>query len=70
MEITSEEEKIQENVKMPNVIGLTYKEAKKILEENGLGIRSEFESEAIITEQLPKEGIQITKGTEIILYTN
>ena len=35
-----------------------------------IGISEELEAETIITDQLPKAGIQITKGTEVILYSN
>lgn len=70
MEITKKTEEIQETVEMPNVTGLTYEEAKKALKELELSCNNEFESEAIITDQLPKAGIQVTKGKEVILYSN
>lgn len=55
---------------MPNVTGLTYEEAKKILKEQGLETDVEMENDTIITDQLPKEGIQINKGTKVKLYNN
>ncbi len=70
MEITKKTGEIQETVEMPNVTGLTYKEAKKALKELELNCNNEFEPEAIITNQLPKAGIQVTKGKEVILYSN
>ena len=72
LEITREVQEIEESIEMPNVMGITYKEAKQILEENGLAVKQkeEFSEESIITDQLPKAGIQITKGTEVILYNN
>jgi len=54
---------------MPNVTGMTFKEAKSILKEAELEIGVEMENEAIIKDQLPKSGIGITKGTEVILYS-
>ena len=55
---------------MPNVTGITLKEAKQILKEKGLEIKEkeEMNQETVITEQLPKAGIQINKGTKVILY--
>ena len=70
MEISKETEEIKETVIMPNVTGITFAEAEEILEEAEIGISEELEAETIITDQLPKAGIQITKGTEVILYSN
>ena len=70
MEISKETEEIKETVIMPNVTGKTFAEAEEILEEAEIGISEELEPETIITDQLPKAGIQITKGTEVILYSN
>jgi len=70
LEITRETEEIKEIVEMPKVTGLTYKEAKQILKENGLEISEsqEITDDTIIIDQLPKPGIQIIKETEVILY--
>ena len=68
MEIAKHTEEIQETVEMPNVTGIPFNEAKKILEEIGIGVNCSLESETIITDQLPKAGIQILKGTEVKLY--
>ena len=70
MEISRKNEEIKETVEMPNVIGITFEEAKKILKEADLEPSSEMEAGTIITDQLPKAGIQITKGTKVILYNN
>ena len=70
MEISKETEEIKETVIMPNVTGKTFAEAEEILEEAEIGISEELEPETIVTDQLPKAGIQITKGTEVILYSN
>jgi len=72
LEISKEQQEVQEIVKMPNVTGLTYKEAKQILEEQEIQINENegLTEETIITNQLPKAGIQITKGTKVILYGN
>ena len=70
MEVSKETEEIKETVIMPNVTGKTFAEAEEILEEAEIGISEELETETIITDQLPKAGIQITKGTEVISYSN
>ena len=55
---------------MPGVTGLSLSETKKILEEAGLSYKVEGEevNDAIITDQLPKTGIEIEEGTEVVLY--
>jgi len=55
---------------MPGVTGLSLSEAKKILEEAGLSYKVEGEAanDAVITDQLPKTGIEIAEGTEVVLY--
>ena len=68
---------IAETVEMPNVIGMTVKEANKILKDLGLEINiankieesKENDTEKIIVEQLPKKGIQISTNATVILYT-
>ena len=72
LEISKEQQEVQEIVEMPNVTGITYKEAKQILEEQGLetNVNETLTDEVIITNQLPKAGIQITKGTKVKLYSN
>ena len=68
MEISREDKEIKEIVEMPNVTGITYYEAKKLLKEAGIETNSILEAETIITDQVPKAGIKITKGTKVILY--
>ncbi len=68
LEVSREIQEVQEVIEMPNVMGITYKEAKEILKEAGLEIKNELEDETIITDQLPKSGIQINKGTQVILF--
>lgn len=71
LEISKKEEKQKKTVEMPNVTGITVKEAKKILKENGLECTVETENdEDTVTDQLPKKGIQVTEGTKVVLYTN
>ena len=55
---------------MPNVTGLSFKEAKRILKEANIETESQLDMENIITDQLPKAGIEITIGTKVILYSN
>lgn len=66
-----EEEKIQ--VKVPDLIGKTIKEAEKILKENNLEIKideNETDKEKIITKQIPEKDITITQGSSVIVHTN
>ena len=66
---TDEEMTVQ--VEMPEVTGLTVKEAKEILSNLELDYEIDTDDmEKIITDQLPKKGIQINKGTKVILYSN
>jgi beta-lactam-binding protein with PASTA domain len=56
-------------VEMPELIGLTVKEAKKILKEVELEYEYDTDNiESIITNQLPKKGIRINQGTKVYLY--
>lgn len=58
---------------MPNLIGLTKKEAKTTLKEIGLEIEikeNEENTDTKITEQLPKAGIKVKSGTTVIGYAN
>ena len=68
MEISREDKEIKEIVEMPNVTGITYYEAKKLLKEAGIETNSILEAETIITDQVPKAGIKINNGTKVILY--
>lgn len=73
LEVTknSEEDKTNMQVEMPEVTGITLKEAKKILTELGLEFEADTDNmETIITNQLPKKGIGISQGTKVFLYSN
>lgn len=52
---------------MPNVTGLELSEAKKILKELGLEVEIQGE-ENIVTDQLPKKGINVNVGTKVTIY--
>lgn len=75
LEIKKDNEKDEdkkEEVIVPNVIGKTVEEAKKVLKENGLGIDLNTqdkinEKEIIIKEQMPKSGIKVYKDTKIFV---
>ena len=61
-----------EQIKTPDIIGKTIKEAEQILKENGLEIKLEEENEevidkenTIIQEQTPKAEIIVNKGSKI-----
>ena len=68
-----DEEEQQTSVEVPDVRNKTIKEATQILKENGLDINvnidGEFDKEnTIVTEQLPKPGLQIKSGTKVEVY--
>lgn len=55
---------------MPNITGLSIKEAKKIIDELELELNFEGDVDkenTIITEQIPKEGVKIKKQSKIIV---
>ena len=56
---------------MPDVTSINLKEAKKTLKDLGLEIQIEGEEteESIVTDQLPKKGIQVNTGTKVTIYT-
>ena len=62
-----------EQVQAPNIEGLSITEAEKAVKELGLELNIENDSEeldkenTIITEQTPKEGITINKGSKIYI---
>ena len=65
------EEDLKEEVMVPNLVNKTISEAKKELKEIQLELEietelEEYNSEAIITEQIPKPGIKIKQGGKII----
>ena len=62
------EEDIVQKIEMPNVTGMTIEEAKKILQDLGLEVEISGAGE-IITDQLPKKGIQINSGSKVTIYT-
>lgn len=68
LEVKSSKSIIQETVKMPNVTGITLKDARKILKELKLDIQGELADDSIITKQVPGEGIQINAGSKVLLY--
>lgn len=68
-----DEEEISE-VEVPNLIGLTKKEAKKILEEKGLLLETkeslrenQEDTDDTIDVQLPKAGIKIKQGSTVFI---
>ena len=70
LEIKKQNEEEQQEVEVPNIIGLTPKEAKKVLEDVGLQLEvkeSEDSSMDTITNQLPKAGIKTKQGTRVVV---
>ena len=70
----NEESGEKQEVEVPNLMGMTVKEAKETLENLGLEIEIKEEEEnnsnqeQIITKQLPKSGIKIKQGTSVIVF--
>ena len=65
-----DEEDIEETIVVPNVIGLTIKEAEVKVKEIGLEIviNEEIDKEyTIVKDQIPNAGIKINKGNQIII---
>lgn len=65
------EENAVEEATMPNITGISIKEAEKVLKEIGLEINIDEEGidkeNTIVKEQIPKEGIKVNKGSKIIV---
>ncbi len=69
LEVKKENESLEE-VTVPNITGLSIKEAQKILKELEveINIDEEIDKEnTLIKEQIPKEGVKINKGSKIII---
>jgi len=72
-----EEVEVIEEVTVPNLVGLSIKEAEKILKDTGLELSVEgtteenketlYKENTIIKEQTPTEGIKINKGNKIFV---
>ena len=62
-----------EQVQVPNVEGLSIKDAEKATKEVGLEISVQNDSEeldrenTIIKEQAPREGVSVNKGSKIFV---
>lgn len=66
------QEDIKMNVEVPNVVGLTYKEAKNAVKEVGLELcfrdeEMEVSDDYVISNQVPVAGVQIMQGSSIII---
>ena len=55
---------------MPDVTTMSLTDAKKTLKELGLEveIQGEETEENIVTDQLPKKGIEVNVGTKVTIY--
>ncbi|MBR1653933.1 MAG: PASTA domain-containing protein [Clostridia bacterium] len=65
---------IRVNVEVPNVVGLSYKEAKSLLQDVGLQItmrneqdEKEIPEDFIISNQVPSSAVQILEGGSVIV---
>ena len=68
-----DEVELVEQIQIPNVQGLSIIEAEKVIKELGLELSIENDSEEIdkentvVTEQTPKEGITVNKGSKLYI---
>lgn len=76
MELTKDNEKEEDKrkqVEVPNIEGISITEAIKKLKESNLSLKIQNEPEGLdknntnIVEQLPKSGISVYEGTEILV---
>lgn len=63
-----------QDVEIPNLIGLTIKDAKGKLKDLNLELEYEkldnqpiTEEDTVITEQLPKQGVKIKQGNKVMV---
>lgn len=74
LDVIKSEEEQTNSVTVPNVIGMNITEAKKVLKNVGLEYDIQMSTEetnienAVIVDQLPKQGISVGEGTKIVLY--
>ena len=54
-------------VSVPNVVGKTYTEAEKTLQDAGFTVAFEGDNTGIVTAQNPKYGVSVEKNTEVLL---
>ena len=71
----TEQLEVRKEVTVPEIRGLSIKDAVKILKEAGLdaNVNAEKEidrNETIIKDQVPKPGLTIYSGTKVELYVN
>ncbi|MDF2928038.1 stage V sporulation protein D [Anaerospora sp.] len=57
------------HTEVPQVINLPVSEASKLLQKAGLTVRLEEAGERV-TDQIPKPGSRVPKGTNVLLYTD
>lgn len=69
-----DESEVRANVEVPNVIGMSYKDAKKTLQELGLEItlrnntaEQDLAQDFTITNQVPSSGVEILSGGSVIV---
>ena len=71
LEVYKAEQEENQMIEMPNCVGLTIKEAKKVLEGFEIEIQGETSSnEDIITKQTPDSGVQVKQNGKVLLYLN
>ncbi|HHY47357.1 MAG TPA: stage V sporulation protein D [Firmicutes bacterium] len=61
------QEEERKEVQVPDVRGLTFAEARDVLQARGLPARTEGAGEKVV-EQIPKPGASVPEGTHVILY--
>lgn len=57
------------HIEVPSLINLSLTEATKALDKAGLSARFEEKGDRV-TDQIPKPGSRVPKGTKVLIYTN
>ena len=73
LKLPKEGEEIKVDVKVPDLVGKTIKEAESILKENNLEIKlneNETDKEKIIIKQIPEKDVNIKEESYVIVHTN
>lgn len=65
---SSEKNASAAHIEVPQVINLPVQEANKVLQKAGLTVRLEENGERV-SDQIPKPGSRVPKGTNVLLYT-
>lgn len=69
-QVTSQAKETQSiHIEVPSIINLAVSEATKVLDKAGLTVRLEEKGDRV-TDQIPKPGSRVPKGSTVLLYMN